>query len=269
MRIGVFGAGSVGQRHLTNLRQLSNAFDLTVYDPAVLGSVPTADDLWRTKPEVVFICTPPSTHFQLVTNALHNGCHVFCEKPLASEPWQADTLNGLARKLNRVLAIGYNLRWQLDAFRRAASGSVVRFVYAGDMRTWPSLYTKDALEECSHEIDAAIYVNGPVEKVLARQGEVWTWSIQLQHFTATSEILLDTAAQEGDWERGATTPYARWTFAPALNEQAYRDEIAAFLRACEKGEWDARLCTGMQAAHVCHIIDACRKSANEFRIVRL
>jgi predicted dehydrogenase len=267
MRIGVFGAGSVGQRHLTNLRQLSNAFDLTVYDPAVLGSVPTADDLWRTKPEVVFICTPPSTHFSLVTNALHNGCHVFCEKPLACEPWQADTLTGLARKLDRVLAVGFNLRWQLTQFAERADGQDVAFAYAGDMRTWPSQYTKDALEECgSHEIDAAIFVNGPVRAVLATHaGDVWR--IRLRHFEAISVINL--ATEQTEHKRVALAPNASWTFDPELNTQAYRDEIAAFLRACEKGEWDARLCPGQQAAHVCHIIDACRKSAQEFRIVRL
>jgi predicted dehydrogenase len=269
MRLGLFGAGSVGHRHLDNLLNLPDT-DVQVYDPAnPLGSsVATVEALWAFKPEAVLVCTPPATHFQLVTNALHNSCHVFCEKPLASEPWQADTLTGLARKMRRVLVVGYQLRWQLDVFRAQAAGRNVQFVYAGDMRTWPSLYSKDALEECSHEIDAAVCVNGPVEKVLAQHGE-GTWHIRLQHFAATSEILLDTAAQEGDWERQAKTLYAQWTFDPELNTQAYRDEIVAFLRACEKGELDARLCTGLQAAHVCHIIDACRKSAAEYRIVRL
>jgi predicted dehydrogenase len=268
MRVGLFGAGSIGQRHLATLLQLPDVDVTAFYDPKQPGSTETVEQLWRTKPDVIFVCTPPATHFQLVTNALHNACHVFCEKPLTVEPWQAETLVGLANKTNKLLAVGYNLRWQLDTFRAQAVGTNTRFFYSGDMRTWPSQYKKDALEELSHELDAAVYINGPVEKVLARQiGD--TWRINLRHFHACSEVVISTQADISHrYARSENS--AEWTFDDEVNTECYRAEVAMFIEACHAGVMlDDRLCSSIEAAHVVHVIEACRKSAREFRIVRL
>jgi predicted dehydrogenase/uncharacterized protein (DUF362 family) len=52
----------------------------------------TYDDyhLMLTKADIdtVFVCTPPEYHYQVVTNALKEGKHVLCEKPLASTSQQ-------------------------------------------------------------------------------------------------------------------------------------------------------------------------------------
>jgi len=52
------------------------------------------------RPDVVDVCSPPSTHVALCRMALAAGCHVLCEKPLAFDPGQStDTLLAEARNL--------------------------------------------------------------------------------------------------------------------------------------------------------------------------
>lgn len=266
MKVGVLGVGSIGSRHLANLHTLPG-LDVVAYDPGQPGVLGSEEAFWRAKPEAVFVCTPPDSHFRLALEALHNHCHVFCEKPLAREAWQADTLVGSARKMNRLLSCGYNLRYQLDAFRAQAEGQNVAWHYAGNMAAWPSRYQKDALEECSHEIDCAVWVNGPVQSVAAVQRDA-VWHLSLRHFEAISTITL--ATHEAVGLRAATTATGvTWTFDHEANLAAYLAEARDFLAACRTGQLDGRLCRGVEAAHTVGVIEACRESARDFKIVRL
>ncbi len=54
------------------------------------------DALESQKPDVVVICTPPTTHFELVRLALESGANVLCEKPLATTARDALGLVDLA-----------------------------------------------------------------------------------------------------------------------------------------------------------------------------
>jgi len=50
--------------------------------------------------EAVVIATPADTHFSLVQEAIENGKHVFCEKPLALHYRQAVQLVRMASAAN-------------------------------------------------------------------------------------------------------------------------------------------------------------------------
>lgn len=66
--------------------------------------------LLQTQPDAVCISTYPDTHERFAIKALHQGCHVFIEKPLA------DTVDGAIRVMktaveaNKKLVVGYILR---------------------------------------------------------------------------------------------------------------------------------------------------------------
>ncbi len=63
-----------------------------------------------TKPDVVSICTYPDTHEAFAIKALEAGCHVFCEKPLATTVAGAQRVIAKARELDRKVVVGYILR---------------------------------------------------------------------------------------------------------------------------------------------------------------
>jgi myo-inositol 2-dehydrogenase/D-chiro-inositol 1-dehydrogenase len=62
--------------------------------------------------QAVYICaTPETTHYPMARDALIAGKHVFLEKPIALELWEADELISLANKNNLKFTIGYSQRF--------------------------------------------------------------------------------------------------------------------------------------------------------------
>lgn len=60
--------------------------------------------------DVVFICIPNFLHYNAAKDALEHDLHVFCEKPMGLRADEAYELVKVAKKRNRVLAVGYNRR---------------------------------------------------------------------------------------------------------------------------------------------------------------
>jgi predicted dehydrogenase len=63
-----------------------------------------------TKPDAVSINTWPNTHAELAIASLNAGCHVFMEKPIATNNEDAKAVVAAARANNRKLVLGYILR---------------------------------------------------------------------------------------------------------------------------------------------------------------
>lgn len=111
------------------------------------------------KPDVIHILTPPDTHFPLAKEAIHLGCHVLVEKPMALNLEEARKLfeyaqehgvllctmhnhffdpcmlkarelikTGLAGKIVNVESY-YGLNTRIDAFRKYPSPNVLPWIY--------------------------------------------------------------------------------------------------------------------------------------------
>jgi predicted dehydrogenase len=117
----VVGCGSIGQRHLANLKALGAGPLLACdIDPARreavaqtldVETVATLDEGLRARPRAALICTPPATHIPLARAAAEAGCHLFIEKPLAD---RLDGVGALGRIVDdrRVVAlVACNMRF--------------------------------------------------------------------------------------------------------------------------------------------------------------
>jgi predicted dehydrogenase len=120
MQFYIIGAGVIARSHADAIRKLPNydEIELKVADPnpqALSGFVErypeavTFSDA-RTmlaeeakEDDIVVICTPPFTHYELSRMALESGRHVLCEKPLVMNRQEADELLEFARRKNRLL----------------------------------------------------------------------------------------------------------------------------------------------------------------------
>lgn len=279
MKIAIFGLGSIGQRHARNLAEMGEA-DILGCDPRVgtegfitegwVQAVSAADLVWQWKPDIVLVCTPPESHFELCRDALSANAHVFCEKPLAIDLKGAEWLTAFAKEKNCKLAVGYQLRWQLEMLRfNDSDDSDLVWECSQDMRTWPSQYEKDVLLEFSHEIDAAVFTRGAVKEVVAEE-EPFGWTIKLRHFNSMTMIYINYLSPTYSRTCTQNNPaVTRWEFDETWNVQAYKSEIAAFLSVCRGEPWHPNLCTGAQAAHVVTIIEACKESASHCKVVEL
>src|SRR5262249_3865604 len=71
--------------------------------------------LARARPDVVSIATLPSSHRELVVQALDAGCHVLCEKPVAMQVGEADEMVRAAERAGRLLSICFQYRYWDEA----------------------------------------------------------------------------------------------------------------------------------------------------------
>ncbi len=278
MRIGVLGFGSIGRRHVCNLIEMGEK-DLFVYDCAQPYPAPgdaghiryvkmatSEQELCDWQPEAVLICTPPATHYRLAMQAIESGAHLFIEKPLATHVLEANDIVWLNND-KKVLAVGYQLRFHAMTELRRNENISSWFFSLQDMGQWTSLYKKDVLEEFSHEIDLAVRTNGPAEALTATVND-GMWNIQLRHLGGTSWLMLSGTSKHSF--RYANQKNVKvWEFNGTENDQAYKWELKAFLRACRGEGWDDRLCSGPEAVHVCRIIAAARESAQQCKVVHL
>jgi predicted dehydrogenase len=112
----IFGLGGIArQSHLPGFRTLAG--DNTrleivgAVDPAFAGGtvdgvpvVRSRADLARLGPlDFIDVCTPTSTHLDLVLWGLDQGYHIICEKPVALSPAEANLITRRASEAGRVV----------------------------------------------------------------------------------------------------------------------------------------------------------------------
>lgn len=117
MHIGIFGMGYWGKNILRNLLTIKEVRKITICDTAEFhpDSVPFLSDpriqCTHNKSDIiqdpaiqaVFVVTPADTHFQIASDVLQNGKHVFIEKPVTTKTRDLEALIALANKNEKVL----------------------------------------------------------------------------------------------------------------------------------------------------------------------
>ena len=68
------------------------------------------DTLARDDVDVIFVCTPPSSHAEISIAAMRAGKHVLCEKPLTKTLEEAKEMIRVSRETDRILKCGFNHR---------------------------------------------------------------------------------------------------------------------------------------------------------------
>jgi predicted dehydrogenase len=134
MKILFIGLGSIGQRHLRNLRRLvGDSVQVIAY--RVQREAPVLNDLLQVqegvdlaerydvlefddldealneKPDIAFITNPTSQHIETALRAARAGCHLFIEKPLGSSLEGVEELVDLVASKRLVSTVAYQLRF--------------------------------------------------------------------------------------------------------------------------------------------------------------
>jgi len=140
MKLLFCGLGSIGQRHLRNLRALEgdgvevlawrarnaspvlNA-DMTVRPDADLEATygvrpfDRLEDALAERPDVVFVTNPNSLHLETALAAARAGCHLFIEKPLAHSLEGVDELIAEVDRRRLVAFVAYQFRFHPGIMR--------------------------------------------------------------------------------------------------------------------------------------------------------
>ncbi len=86
--------------------------------------------------DAVDVCLPPGLHAEVTVRALRAGKHVFCEKPIALTPADADRMVSTAKKAGKLLMIGHVLPFFPEyrfAYQTIRSGKYGRLL-GGDFK---------------------------------------------------------------------------------------------------------------------------------------
>jgi predicted dehydrogenase len=187
----IVGAGSIGRRHISNLKKLGLT-KLAACDPHPerlefvakqfqVECFPTIEEsLEKFQADAVLVCSPPVHHVDQAMQGLRAGAHVFIEKPLSDRMDGLGALRDEAEKRGATVQVGYNLRFHpsIQKLKELVDGRAVGKIlwahveagsYLPDWRPWQDYrrsYTARR-ESCggilidgSHEIDYVTWLFG-------------------------------------------------------------------------------------------------------------
>jgi len=121
MKFLVIGCGSIGKRHISNIKKILPNSTINVYDSQkkILKKISeklnvnavSEKTIDVEKYDCVFICTPPSSHIQIAKRAALTGSNIFIEKPISSNSKEIFQLLSVIKKKNILSFVGYNFRF--------------------------------------------------------------------------------------------------------------------------------------------------------------
>ena len=221
MKIIVVGFGSIGKRHIRNLkvvdpsldiavlRQRSRDTDLGEFTKLVSKVFLRMEDALAWKPRVAVIANPAPLHMAAAQKFAAAGAHLFIEKPLSIELAQIDRLANICRTTKVIAAVGYVLRFSkpLLCLKQAiGKGRIGRILnvqarvgrFLPDWRPGTD-YTAavssrrelggGVIWELSHELDYLRWLAGEVREVTAYAENCGDFNIDVED-TAEMQLRL-------------------------------------------------------------------------------
>lgn len=223
-RILIVSLGSIGVRHLHNLRRLLPDARIAVLrrpeaeaDEAIAAGADevlySLQDALAFAPHAGIVASPAPFHVEVAEALARAGVPLLIEKPLSDEPAPAAALVSLCRESSVMLAVGYNLRFlpSLRAVREQIGQGAIGDVFS--VRAEVGQYLPDwrrgtdyrqgvtaqaqlgggVLLELSHEIDYLLWMFGMPSRVTAVGGRSGQLDIDVE------DIVELTMQYEQPW----------------------------------------------------------------------
>jgi predicted dehydrogenase len=122
-KAAIIGTGAIAREHLLAMKHAGKVDVVAVCDLSPARAEMTAERfgipswhashvemLEQNKPDLVHICTPPQTHFNLSAYCLEKGLSVLCEKPVTQNYSQFLELKSIAQARNAALYENHNYK---------------------------------------------------------------------------------------------------------------------------------------------------------------
>lgn len=180
--VGVIGAGRIGQLHINNLAQIpainvKSVADVdidTIYEWAKQRNIEhitnePMDIIQDPEIDAVLICSPTTTHMELIKVAARAKKHIFCEKPISFSTETTLEALEVVKKEGVKLQVGFNRRFDTN-FRtvrdQVAAGAIgaahTLRITSRDPQPPPIEYVKTSgglfMDMMIHDFDMARFV---------------------------------------------------------------------------------------------------------------
>ena len=196
MRLGLVGAGAIAQSYVQAVRGLDDLELVGVADLRSDAAAATAEDagcpaygshteLLAGQVDAAVVCTPPSTHPEIVLDFLEGEIPVLCEKPLCIGVGDAQRMVETSRRTGTLLTMASKFRYTEDMVR---AKSLLSSGVLGDIILFENSFTSRVemrrrwnsepavsgggvlIDNGTHSVDLFRYLLGPVAEVQAVEG---------------------------------------------------------------------------------------------------
>lgn len=182
VKIGLIGLGRMGQNHLRVLSLLKNVEIGFVLDSNVemaknvglMYGVPMVDDLESAicNVDAVIVASPTITHADYVKRVAKHVKNIFVEKPIANTLAEAEVLCNLAQENALNVQVGFIERFNpaVQQLKKILDQSekVISIDFTRTNKISSRITDVDVVADLMiHDIDLALYLNGPVRSVSA------------------------------------------------------------------------------------------------------
>jgi predicted dehydrogenase len=263
LRFAIIGAGGIAQTHLqafghSKCAQLAAVVDIRLEAAQAMAATQHCDAfadvetmLGQVPIDAAIVCTPPSSHPEMLEILAEAGVHVLCEKPMAVSAAGVRRMIGQAARHDILLTMASKFRYVSDmvfARQLIVSGvlgeiALLENTFTGhvDMqRRWNSNPTVSGggviIDNGTHSVDIVRYLLGPIQSIQAIEGR----RLQPIPVEDTARIHAKTAggvlaAMDLSWSFHKQTPWyvsvygTNGTVLVGWNESKYR-------RDCDK-DW--------------------------------
>ena len=215
LRFGVLGVGRIGKIHAQNLvNQIPGAEVVALSDTFSEPLLAVASELKITKTftdykellamtdvDAIVLCTPTSTHYQIILDAAAAGKHIFCEKPVDLSLEKLSEINKVVEQSGIRFMVGFNRRYDNNFLKvRAMVGNgkvgdphLLR-ITSRDPGPPPENYIGSSggifLDMTIHDFDMARYL----------------LASEVEELYAATNVLVDPVFQKyGDWDTAVVT----------------------------------------------------------------
>ena len=221
LKFCLVGRGSIGTRHLINLKSLgcnniiaySESVDLnkdkkyqTTYGVETLHSV---EEIRHLNPDAFIIANPTSRHKEIANIAVSMGSHIFMEKPLSNELIGIEELGTSMKEKNLVFSLANNFRFhpavikikrliEENAFGDIYFARIMAGQYLPDWHPWEDYRRSYSAQSklgggvvltLQHEIDYAYWLFGSFKGIKAFVKKISNLEIDVEDLAS---IIIET-----------------------------------------------------------------------------
>jgi predicted dehydrogenase len=222
LKVAIVGCGKIADAHVEQIRATNMAEVVAVCDQEILmakqlgdrfGITNLYDDLdtmqRETKPDVVHLATPPSSHPYLAERAMENGANVFVEKPFALNAADAIRICDASNRTGRKISVNYLFCYEspylalLDAYKTGTLGDVVHMdlTYGYDLAGDYGLAVLSDESHWVHSLPGKLFHN-VLDHIVCKttrflpSSELEVKAIALRRRAATGNPVIDSLPDE-------------------------------------------------------------------------
>ncbi len=271
-RLNIIGTGAMGGEHMRITAFLGKASINGIYDsnPASAAHAKQMHSLFVPGSDVkvygsleaacsdpaadaLIICTPNSSHIDIVRVAAKSGKHILLEKPMATTIQDAWEITGIARSYEAVFQIGLQYRFKAiyaeaihEAFERKSLGEIKlvsilehRVPFLDKVGQWNkfSKYSGGTLvEKCCHYFDLLnLFAQGRPVIVYASGG--MAVNFKKFEYKGQKSDILDSAFVTVEYDNGIRAGFNLCMFSPMFLEELIICGDEGRLKAQESENW--------------------------------